>query len=159
VIVSGLLIVGGCGSPPPPDVEPEPETLSYAEALQIYNQELLALDRLKNERDKLQKSLTPDATELVGGLLEQAGDARAEMNQALKDLGGVDVAADTEDGEEKEDPLKALGQQLQQAQQDRADRQTEIEARIAELEQEIAEQQKRVDRAKADKDAAEASQR
>ena len=81
------------GQPPEPD--PEPELLGYAEALQIYNQELLALDRLKAERDKLQQSLEPDASELVAGLLEQTGEARAEVGQALEDLGIPSESATT----------------------------------------------------------------
>ena len=161
VMAWALSILTGCGSPPPPATEPEPPALSYADALQIYNQELLALDRLKAERDKLQQSLTPDASELVGGLLEQAGEARAEMQQALEDLDvpgqSAGQSADREEDTAEADPLQALGQQLRDAQQERTDRRDETLARIAELEQQIAEQQKRVDRAKVDKDAAEAS--
>ena len=150
-----LLTVVGCGAPPPPEPEPEPEpkTLSYVEALQIYNQELAALDRLRAERDRLQQSLTPDATELVGGLLEDAGAARAELQQTLEDL---DIA-DPDSAETGEDSLGQLGDQLRQAQQEREGNRDEVVARIAEIGQEIAEQQKRVDRAKVDKDAAEAA--
>ncbi len=153
VIGITLLTVVGCGAPPPPATEPEPERLSYVEALQIYNQELAALDRLQAERDRLQQSLTPDASELVGGLLEDASGARAELQQTLEDLDVADPDAAGAD----EDPFAGLGNQLRQAQQEREENRDEILARIAEVEQEIAEQQKRVERAKVDKDAAEAA--
>ena len=157
VLSLALTTLIGCGAPPPPPEEPEPEVLSYADALQIYNQELMALDRLKAERDRLQKSLQPDATDLVGNLLGQTEEARAELQKTLEDLGAVPEVSESEESEAQEDPLAALGQQLNEAQQDREQQQDEVNRRIAELDQEIAEQEKRVERAKADKEAAEAT--
>jgi hypothetical protein len=158
-LVLSLSTISGCGSPTPPPEEPEPFVLSYAEALQIYNQELMALDRLKAERDRLKQSLTPDASELVGGLLEQTDAARAELQGALEDLGAVPEQPETDESAAQDDPLAALGQQLNQAREEREQQREEVVRRIAELDQEIAEQEKRVERAKADKEAAEAARK
>jgi hypothetical protein len=158
VLIFALTIVSGCGSPAPPPDEPEPEeVLSYADALQIYNQELMALDRLKAERDRLQGSLEPDVNDLVGNLLGQTEEARAELQETLEDLGAAPERTESEESEPQEDPLAALGQQFDEARQEREQQQDEVIRRIAELDQEIAEQEKRVERAKADKEAAEAA--
>ncbi len=91
-VLIGMLTLYGCSTPEPepePQPEPQPEKLSYSEALQVYNQELIALDRLKAEREKLQQSLNPDALGVIGGLLEQAVGAEAELQNTLDDLGAV----------------------------------------------------------------------
>ena len=146
-----LVFYSGCGKP---DTPPEKEKLSYADALQIYNQELMALDRLKAEREKLEQSLAPDAADLVGNLLERAGDYQAELERSLEDLDLPGGTAATE-GTDAQQTLDGLADKLNESKQrQRVDR-DEVTARIAELDEEIAEQQARVDRAKADRDAAE----
>ena len=81
----------------------------------------------------------------------------ADMQETLEDLGAAPEPTASEESEPQEDPLAALGQQLDEARQEREQQQDDVIQRIAELDQEIAEQEKRVERAKADKEAAEAA--
>lgn len=152
-----LAILTACGEPqqkPPADEPP----ISYAEALTIYNQELGALDRLKARRSDLQKSLEADSSlELVEEVLGQSAELQSELIETLGDLEGAA-------GEEEANQLDALQKQkLDEIKQTIAsekkspqDAKPDIEQQIKQLDEEIARQQQRVDRALADKEAAEA---
>lgn len=151
-----LACLSGCGEPQQKQPAEEPP-ISYADALTIYNEELRVLDRLKAERAELRKVLEGDASlELVEEVLGQSAELRGELIDTLGDLDGAR-------GEEEANQLDALQKQKLQEieqtiasekksrQQDRPD----IEQRIKQLDEQIAQQQKKVDRALADKEAAE----
>jgi len=167
-VVLGLtaLVVGGCG-------QTKESGPSYAEALAIYNQEVLALNTLRQERDKLRQALEAPETsnldvakQLLGNVAD-VQDAQKELAGVLEDLGGPGAAlADDETDQKQKDLIGAFNRQVDQAeqqQQEKAEKwKTEskaIETQIAKLEGDIAEQQRRVDLAKADKDAAEAARK
>jgi hypothetical protein len=146
----------GCGDVPKPPSGP-----SYAEALAIYKDELAVLDRLKAQRDALAQQLKPQGADVARQLLEQTTDLQKELAGTLKDLSsdtGGAIDADKVD-EQQKGLLENVAKQLQNAEQQQAATSKEIEAQIATLDADIAEQQKKVDRAAADKDAAEAARR
>ena len=138
----------------------QPQPLSYAEALSIYNHELQILRQLKEERESLQRQLAPPASELVVEALEQVSQLKGELGSALEDLGYVNEVQP--DGSSDEAPIDLLGdatQRLAEVQQRREEQQAAIEAEIARLDQEIAKQEERLARAKADKETAEAARK
>ena len=141
----------GCGA-----TKVEESGLSYAEALDIYNKELANLDRLKEKRQVLAQQLNPSGLEAVGELLQGAVDLQKENVETIKELadpGGV--LKDGETDRKQKDLIGSFAEQLEGIQQGQEDAKPEIQVQIKELDSQIAEQQKRVDRAKADRDAAE----
>jgi hypothetical protein len=154
ICVSLALGLGGCGK----TQKPAPD---YAEALEIYNAETEALDRLTAQREALRLELeAPQPQELAEQALGQAIELGGELSGALKDLSGPEGAQAAEEATQKQDELLAsVEQRLTDAKTRGAARKSEISTRIAALDQQIAEQQKRVDRARADRDAAEAARK
>jgi DNA repair exonuclease SbcCD ATPase subunit len=162
--VLAAVITTGCS-------KPAPKGPSYAEALAIYNDEVQALDRLKEQRSKLQQQLdSPSPTsnlDAAAQLLGNTADLSKEISGAIKDLAGPNSPVGGEEAQRRQDEL--IGSVTDQIEQAKAKQQQNTEeweakkekiaAKIAELKKQIAEQKGRVERAKADKDAAEASQR
>jgi hypothetical protein len=155
-LVSCLALgIAGCSEAPKPPSGP-----TYAEALAIYKDELAVLDRLKTQREALAQQLKPQGADVARQLLEQTTDLQKELAGTLKDLSdtGGNIDADKVDQQQK-GLLDNVAKQLEDAEQQQAGKSKEIEAQIAKLDADIAEQQKKVDRAAADKDAAEAARR
>ena len=149
--------------------KPAPKGPSYAEALAIYNDEVASLDRLKQQRVKLQQQLdSPPPTsnlDAAAQLLGNTADLSKEISGALKDLGGPGSSLGGEEALRSQDALIAsVTDQIEQAkanqQQNTEEWETKkkkITAKIADLKKQIADQKQRVERALADKDAAEAA--
>jgi hypothetical protein len=155
---------GGCGG------QPEQKGPSYAEALTIYNQEVEALNRLREQRDKLKAALEKPAAsnlDIAQALLGNTADLKKELSGALKDLDIPTGTTQTDAAVKKQqDLLGTVNQQLEQAKQQQEQKRhkweeskKDIEAKLAELDKQIADQEQRVTRAKADRDAAEAARR
>lgn len=185
-VFTGMLLVGlqlsvcGCESAVETPAKPK---LTYVEALAIYNQEVAALDRLKIQRQTLQQQLDMPSLGSVSDLLGSAGKVQEELDATLKDLGMAPGRASSDDEKAKKtkgastkpgskpgskpavepaeepapDPLQQLSSELKAVQAKQDDQRVEVEKEIADLDVQIAEQQTRVDRAKADREAAEAS--
>lgn len=158
------LITTGCSSA-------VPEGPSYAEALSIYNEEVRALDRLKEQRDTLQLELdrppVAGVLDAAEQLLGNTTDLSKQLSGTLQDLAGPDSKLGGEEAQKNQDKLvgsvkeqikQAKAKEQQKAQQWEA-RKKELTAKIAELDKQITAQQQRVERALADKDAAEAARR
>ncbi len=158
IAAAGLLLafVSGCGEPQQkPSAEDPP--ISYAEALTIYNEELRVLDRLKAERSELQKSLEADPSlELVEEVLGQSAELQSELIETLGDLDGAtsEQEANQLDALQKQ-KLQDIEQTIASEKKSRQEEKPDIQKRINELDKQIARQQQRVDRALADKEAAE----
>jgi hypothetical protein len=135
--------------------------LSYPEAVAIYNAELETLQRLEAQRAALQQQLEPTTRDVIGGLLgeatKMAGQLRGELKGTLEDLddpaGTADQLADPSAAEEAAGDL-SVKIELEGSVTD--EQRQEIQAQITKLDAEIAAQEARVERAKADRDAAEA---
>lgn len=164
------LILLTCGCAPAAKEEPSKPKLSYAEALAIHNQELAALDRLKVQRQVLQQQLSAPSLESVAGILDSAQQLQGELHSTLDDLNlpqasgdesasppGSEADASDRPADQAADPLQQLKSDLQAAQEQQSNQRKEIEQQIADLDRQIAEQQIRVDRADADRKAAEAT--
>lgn len=155
VCIATFVAMSGCAA------EEKPQELSYAEALSIYNAELETLQRLQAQRSALQEKVEPSAEEMLGGLLgeasKMAGELRGEIKQSIEDVDDpAGTATELEDPTTGENVLGELSNQLEgQAVASDAGRAV-IEAQIAKLDEEIAGQELRVERARADRDAAEA---
>jgi hypothetical protein len=147
------------------------EGLSYAEALAIYNDEVHALDRLLAQRDTLQQELdSPPPSQYLDAAQQLLGDTSElskQLSGTLQDLAGPTSALGGEEAQRRQDELvgsvtdqieQAKASQQQKTQQWET-RKKEISAKIVELDKQVVVQQKRVDRALADKDAAEAARR
>lgn len=160
-VLSGLITIG-CGTSAPG----EP---SYAETLAIYNEEVRSLDRLTGQRDKLQQELdSPPAVMYLDAAAQLLGDTSGlskELSSTLQDITGQVNPSGGEEAQQRQDELigsvtdqieQAKDKQKAKAQQWQI-RKKEIAAKIAELDVQIADQQKRVDRAMADKNAADAA--
>src|SRR5688572_10940811 len=91
----------GCSDSGPP----KPKLPSYKEALQIYNQELELLSRLKKEKTDAEVALQQKLTAMKGALAVEAvtGDLSklAELAGGLENLEGPDGAAKAKELAEK----------------------------------------------------------
>ncbi|OHB80338.1 MAG: hypothetical protein A2W31_15310 [Planctomycetes bacterium RBG_16_64_10] len=147
---------------------PKPAGPSYAEALAIYNQEVLALDRLREQQDQLKLALVepePSNLQVAEQLLGSTAEMQKELIGVLQDVG--DPGGTLKEGEtdqKQKDLIGAVTRQFDEAKQKEQQeaaawqqKKLQIEAQIADLDKAIAAQQQRVDRAKADRDAAEAA--
>ena len=161
-VVLAAVAMTGCS-------KPAPKGPSYAEALAIYNDEVQALDRLKEQRSKLQQQLDspPPTSDLDAAalLLGNTADLSKEISGAIKDLAGPNSPVGGEEAQRRQDELigsvtdqieKAKASQKQKTEEWEA-KKKKIVVKVADLKKQIAEQKKRVERAKADKLAAEAA--
>jgi hypothetical protein len=155
-------VMTGCGTT-------TSEGLNYAETLAIYNDEARLLDRLTEQRDQLQQELdSPPSAIYLDAASQLLGDTTGlskQLSGTLQDLAGKANLPDGEEAQLQQDELidsvtdqieLAKASQQKKAQQWQT-RKKEIAAKIAELDQKIVEQQQKVDRAMADKDAADAA--
>jgi DNA repair exonuclease SbcCD ATPase subunit len=176
IVVVSVLATFGCAPTAESDVEP---ALSYAEAVTIYNQELAALHTLQQQRQSLQQQIDMPSLGGVSDLLESAGKLQGELGETLDELSNPtgkanakpkatdqvdtpdngEASADTAGREANKaaDPLEQLSAEIKAVGEKQNAKVAEIEAQIADLDQQIVEQQARVDRAKADRDAADAA--
>jgi uncharacterized protein YjbJ (UPF0337 family) len=156
------IVMTGCGTT-------TSEGLNYAETLAIYNDEVRLLDRLTEQRDQLQQELDSPPTAIyldaASQLLGDTTGLSKQLSGTLQDLAGKVNLPDEEEAQQRQDELigsvtdqieLAKASQQEKAQQWQT-RKKEIAAKIAELDQKIVEQQQKVDRAMADKDAADAA--
>ena len=155
------LATTGCGNQPT-----APPTPSYADLLVIYNAELEALDRLESHRDKLlaryhalkEPPKTVAARDMLKGLLDQAGEAKRQNEDALP----ADADALLDRALENANQVEAIASQVldaataptpevSAAKQQQLD---QIQGELERLAQQISGQKKRVDRARDARDAA-----
>ena len=150
----------------------------YADALNLYNSESEALERLQQKRQRIVDEhekqvaaivhrhkqaavagqLGSVATELLGGLgnLNSGDEPLTEDNvlDRLDEVEGLDPEAVLRRAQDVDAALKTLPAE---AQQDIDRLKTELEAELAPVDTEIAQQQQRVDNARQAKEAAEAA--
>jgi hypothetical protein len=163
IVIATAVGFSGCG----PAEDPRQV---YADALNLYNSESEALERLQQKRQRIvdehEKQVAAivhqhkqaAVAELLGGLgnLNSGDEPLTEDNvlDRLDEVEGLDPEAVLRRAQDVDAALKTLPAE---AQQDIDRLKTELEAELAPVDTEIAQQQQRVDNARQAKETAEAA--
>jgi hypothetical protein len=165
--LSGLgVLCAGCQ----PTVRVKEDEPSYAELVEIYNLELETLDRLEKKRQDLIDAHTvsanssgEEALKVLGGVLGSVAGDQGE--------GAADVPADPQDAldqaianaEKVEDIASQMLETTTRALADEGEETLQLDeetkAELEKLDQDIAQQKERVERARQERDAAEAKRK
>ncbi len=166
--ISVLLGLTGCSEPTAED-----NGHSYVDLVTIYNAELQTLDRLERKREELkakhETALGPstiDATKALETILSSANEAGKQLD--LNDVTDPNELLDrtVAHAEKTKDLTAELLESVSSATepsekdlQNKTKLTEQFEHKLAAIEKEIAEQKVRVDRARAERDAAEATRK
>ena len=164
--ISLVCSLGGC--------QPKAAAPSYADLVTIYNGEVSALDRLENKREKLVKEYETKIATLVAGNLSSLQGILDSASSSLESAGGEQatdpeqlldqLTANQEAANEAAGNLLSVmqgnvetGELSPELAEKKAQLEKELQEKLAVLDAEIEEQQARVNRARADRDAAQPS--